>query len=480
MPPSIPSPDVSSGSALSAGRSQGQALVGAAVALAGRVGGLAAWTRPALLAAGGLVAFDGVSHLLAPGSGLVVGLGALAGGCWLLSGRGPAAAGMRRPSDLQGWIERCEGLLPQFEGLEGDAAASQRRHAELERLTMERASQTVQIAVAGDQSPPASLAEALARGLRSSRPLQLHLGHPLAAASGDWIWPEGLAAADVLLFHLTPPLRASELRWLEALPAAQPVWLLLQTPGIGSGPQKDHDPAAELLRLWPGAEPQRLLLWDGELDTLGTALAPLGGWIQREGSGLRGRTGLRRIEDLHGRWQAELERLRRREAQGLLRRTQWVVAGGVLLAPLPSLDLLVLTIANGLMLREMADLWQCPWSLEQLRSAAAELVRVALAQGVVEWSSQALAGAIKWHGATWLVGGALQALSAAYLTRVVGHAMADMLAISAGVPEPDLAKIRLEAPLLVARAAEQERLDWGEFLRQARRWWDHQNAPAAI
>jgi len=88
-----------------------------------------------------------------------------------------------------------------------------------------------------------------------------------------------------------------------------------------------------------------------------------------------------------------------------------------------------------------------------LVAAATELGKAALAQGIVEWSTQALAAAVKFHGATWLVGGALQALSAAYLTRVVGRAMADVLALSAGVSEPDLARIRLEAPLLVARAA---------------------------
>ena len=139
-------------------------------------------------------------------------------------------------------------------------------------------------------------------------------------------------------------------------------------------------------------------------------------------------------------------------------------------APLPSLDLLVLAVANGLMLKEMARLWDCPWNLEQLQAAAAELARASLALGVVEWSSQALAALVKWHGATWLVGSALQALSAAYLTRVVATAMADMLALSVGVPEPDLEAIKRQAPLLVARAAEAEKLDWSAFLDQGRQW----------
>jgi uncharacterized protein (DUF697 family) len=188
---------------------------------------------------------------------------------------------------------------------------------------------------------------------------------------------------------------------------------------------------------------------------------------------------LRRLQQLHGRWQRDLEHLRRELFRPLQRRTQWIVAAGVVAAPLPSLDLLVLAVANGLMLQEMARLWDCPWSLEQLRAAAGELAKASLALGVVEWSSQALAGLVKWHGATWLVGGAMQALSAAYLTRVVAHAMADMLALSAGVSEPDLAAIKLEAPLLVARAAEEEKLDWSVFLEQGRQWLRSQAVPVS-
>ena len=56
--------------------------------------------------------------------------------------------------------------------------------------------------------------------------------------------------------------------------------------------------------------------------------------------------------------------------------------------------------------------------------------------------------------------------------------MADLLALSAGVSEPDLARIRLEAPLLVARAAEEERLNWSGFLSQGRQWLQEELAAA--
>ena len=48
------------------------------------------------------------------------------------------------------------------------------------------------------------------------------------------------------------------------------------------------------------------------------------------------------------------------------------------MTPLPSLDLLILAGANGLMLQEMGRLWESPWSLEQLQAAGQELAKAAL------------------------------------------------------------------------------------------------------
>ena len=52
--------------------------------------------------------------------------------------------------------------------------------------------------------------------------------------------------------------------------------------------------------------------------------------------------------------------------------------------------------------------------------------------------------------------------------------VADYLALASGVAEADLALLKAQAPLLVARAAESERLDWMGFLSQAQAWWRQQ------
>jgi uncharacterized protein (DUF697 family) len=434
------------------------------------------WRGPVLVLASSVVVSEGISQWLHVDAGALLGLGALAGGWWLLSRRRPRPVASL-PGDVEGWIQRCQQVLPRFAqlSLEEQDSRTPQRQAEFTALLSEIQRQELAASLASCRPPAAELLPAFAASLRCHRKLRLQWGEPLATASPDWHWPDSFTNSDLVLYHLHWPLSAADLRWLEALPQGQPVWLLLQ-----HAPQSTTDNLpAELASQWPGLEPQRCLLWDGQAGSLSSALTPLALWLRRSGEQQRRQTAVRMLAQLHERWQAELEQLRRGHWQRLQQRTQWLVAAGVLASPLPSLDLLVLAAANGLMLQEMARLWDCSWDLETLRAAASELARAALALGVVEWSSQALLAATKLHGATWLVGGALQALSAAYLTRVVGRAMADVLALSSGVAEADLAEIRRQAPMLVARAAEQERIDWNGFLTQGRQWLQQSLDPAA-
>ena len=404
-------------------------------------------------------------------------LSAAAGGLWLLSGR-LRPSPLVLPASSEGWLERLEGVLEAFDrldpaldsaGLPGaDALGQEKRRQELHDLQQRQGRRHLELALVGAAGWSDPLQTALLASCRSPLPLRVHRSHPLPPAAGAWEWPEVFQRCDHLIVRLDLPLKAADLRWLEAVPEGQDVWLLVDRTDAGDWQAQwlalqQQLPERLRERVWAWT-PQRL---DGLVEELEPLLQQLtAGALQQPE-----RTQLRSLRTLHNRWQVELEVLRRRRWQQLQQQTQWTVAAGVLVAPLPSLDLLVLAAANGLMLREMARLWDCPWSLEQLQAAATQLARAALSLGVVEWSSQALASVVKLHAATWLVGGALQALSAAYLTRVVGRAMADYLALAAGVPEAELeALLQRQAPLLVARAAEEERIDWAGFLQQGRQW----------
>lgn len=429
------------------------------------VAGLPPWGRNALvLSAGGLLA-DVALHGL-QGGGSWLGLGALAGGWVWLARAQVGRSKPHHPKTVESWEERCLLVLSQFAQLDPDPHPQAKRSAALQELMKDRERSHLRLALVSSSPPSASNLPSFQMALRGSRPLHLVVSNPLPRKSSNWQWSDSFASCDAVIFHLRPPLMAAELRWLEALPQGVPLWILME---IGT-PEAENTWLDDLRSQWPAGDPSRILPWDGEADHLTTSLSPLSHWLAREGGQIHLITLCRGLEQLHGRWQADMERLRRAQWRQLQQRTQWLVAAGVLLTPAMSLDLLVLSVGNGLMLREMARLWNCPWTLEQLQAAALHLGKAALGLGVVEWCNQAFATAFKLHGSTWLVGGTLQALSAAYLTRVIGHAMADLMARSVGVNEPDLAAIKAEAPLLVAKAAEAERLDWGAFLQDARRW----------
>ena len=447
---------------------QGQGL---SRALIGRL-----WPLAATLAGGWIIAdslhLSSVLPLVAAGTGL-----------WLLARRRPAALPAQLPRSSEGWIRRCEAVLAQFERLQGpDRPGQDMRQGALDALKGQQQRQRLAVGLSGCRLPApahqAAITAAITANQARGLPMRLHWSHPLPAQSPDWQWPQAFSQCDHLLYCLELPLQAADLRWLEALPPNQSTWLLVNPGPAGLVPERQAELEAQL----PSGLRQRWLACPAPTELadqgLAAALAPLVQSLEASGLAQIDATVCRCLEALHGRWQADLEGLRRQRLQQLVSQTQWAVAAGVVLAPLPSLDLLVLAGANGLMLQEMGRLWDSPWSLEQLQAAAQELAKAALQLGVVEWSSQALAGIIKWHGATWLVASAVQALSAAYLTRVVARAMADYLALASGVAEVDLALLKAQAPLLVARAAETEKLDWSSFLQQGQQWLRQQAALA--
>ena len=417
--------------------------------------------RPLALAGAGLLAgqwlISDVMHIPGGGLGLLA-----AGGVVIWLGRKPSLPRFAAPVSLDGWMARCQEVLDQFALFEQQPSADLARRAELKRV-LDRCGpvRMAMVALGGSQGPnEADLSSSLA----GPAPVTLSLCHPLTADDGSRSWPGGLLDQDLILFSLQAPLLASDLLWLQQVPDDQPAWLLVSTDAQGASTDAVAAVRDDLPERWR----ERILVQESSMQ-LRTALAPLRRSLKQAAVETRPRL----LADLHRRWQRDLESLRRERFLQIQQRTQWVVAGSVMASPIASLDLLAVAVANGLMIKEMGEIWGTSLQPDVLREAAAQLARVALAQGVVEWTGQTLLGLAKLDGGSWLIAGSMQALSAAYLTRVVGRSMADWLAINAGVDELDLVALKQQAPLLVARAAEEERVNWNGFVQQSREWLLH-------
>ena len=402
-----------------------------------------------------------------PGGGLsVVAVGA---GIWWITK--PQRNSFESPSSIKGWLDRCRKVIDQFEVLEtGDKVFENKtqRFNELEKI-VDR-SEIQNLAFIGSCGADFCNKENLEYVFDSINPLKVSIEESLPKSDDSWIWPDRLNQKDLLIYMLPLPLRASDLLWLKKLPDQQPSWVMVSWPEDLSWKNQLNELKAQLPSRWA----RNILRVKNNKDDLPIVFSPVLKALRNPKLNFD-RTSQRLLAKLHSSWQSDLEKLRRDKFFDIQQRTQWVVAGAVFASPVPSTDLISIAIVNGLMIQEMANIWDCSWKPDVLKVVARQLAGAALAQGIVEWSGQALLGVAKLHGSSWFAAGALQALSAAYLTRVVGRSMADWMALNNGVAECDLEALKAQAPQIVEKAAKEERVNWGAFLKQAAKWTNEMN-----
>lgn len=150
--------------------------------------------------------------------------------------------------------------------------------------------------------------------------------------------------------------------------------------------------------------------------------------IENEAQQLVMTTTLRQAKALLLNTQQLLNAQRRQKAMPLVEQMQWIAAGSAFASPLPSLDLLASTAINAQMIVDLGAVYGQKFSLEQAKTAAGTLAELLVKLGLVELSTQALGSLLKTHAATYVAGGALQGVSAAYLTRMVGISLIDFFA----------------------------------------------------
>ncbi len=147
-------------------------------------------------------------------------------------------------------------------------------------------------------------------------------------------------------------------------------------------------------------------------------------------------TVLRRAQALRQQVQTDLNRLRRDRAMPLIDQLQWVAGAAAFANPVPTLDLLATVAINGQLIMDLGKLYGFNLSLDEAKTAAGTLASLTVKLGLVELSTQVLTAVLKSHFATYLAGGLVQGLSAAYLTRMAGLSLVEYFeqAALAGTP----------------------------------------------
>ena len=115
-----------------------------------------------------------------------------------------------------------------------------------------------------------------------------------------------------------------------------------------------------------------------------------------------------------------LNEIRRDRALPIIEQYQWVAAAAAFANPVTALDLLATAAINAQMLVDLSAIYQQKFSLSQAQAAAGTIGKLMVKLGLVELSTQAIANLLKSNAVTYVAGGGVQGISAAYLTRLAG------------------------------------------------------------
>jgi uncharacterized protein (DUF697 family) len=115
-----------------------------------------------------------------------------------------------------------------------------------------------------------------------------------------------------------------------------------------------------------------------------------------------------------------LEAQRLRQAEKIVDRFQWIGAGVVSVTPLPFVDLLATAAVNAQMVVELGRVFECELNLERGKELALSLAKTLVSLGVLRGAIELFSVALQTNVSTFVIGRAIQGVTAAYLTRIAG------------------------------------------------------------
>lgn len=180
----------------------------------------------------------------------------------------------------------------------------------------------------------------------------------------------------------------------------------------------------------PRAMPTRLRNPDGSFETVYEPQAPdidalldrVSAIVAREGPSLRAANLLLRAHLLTKGAKEAIAKDRLAKAREVVEKFQWMTAGTVFLNPLPALDLLATGAVQFQMISEIAGAYGVDLAPGHAKVVGTQMIQMLLKLGMVEAATSLVAGVFKSTVVGHAAGGAIQAVSMAYLTHVSGHA----------------------------------------------------------
>ncbi len=241
--------------------------------------------------------------------------------------------------------------------------------------------------------------------------------------------------ADLLLFVVDNDLRQSEYQVLQMLTEIGKRLLVLFNKADLYPAAEQQQILAQLDRRLQGmvlpedliaiaANPRSIQLADGTIVQSQPDILPL---LQRmatvlrtEGENLIADNILLQSQRLGEEARRLIDAERQEQAEKIVDRFQWIGAGVVAATPLPVVDLLATAAINAQMVVELGRIYGCEMNLDRGKELAISLAKTLVGVGVVRGAIEIFSIALQTNVATFLVGRAVQGVTAAYLTRIAG------------------------------------------------------------
>lgn len=348
-------------------------------------------------------------------------------------------------------IAQTENLINQLETETSNPDASNPFRQQVAQLTTELDRQEVQLAVTGGKSVgKTSLIQALESNWVPQQQQHLSWQETPALFGGtdtdveaQTAAPEVVRRSDLVLFITAGDLTDTEFQALQQITAAKVRTILVfnkqdqylpperalvlqqlrqrmvgllaaeDVVAIASSPApvkvRQHQPDASVQEWIEQQAP--------DLTLLSERLSPI---LTQERQQLVWATTIRAAAALKAEVKTQLNQVRRDRALPVIEQYQWIAAAAAFANPVPALDLLATAAISAQVVTDLGEIYQQKFSFQQAQTAAKTLGSLMLKLGLVELSTQTIGGILKSNAFTYVAGGAVQGVSAAYLTRLAG------------------------------------------------------------